>query len=63
MSPIDYSGARDNHGDRVIADALAWRGLQEFSPTPVEVQPAVPPGSFLARQQEAQRRKQQREYW
>lgn len=25
----DPSGARDNHGDRVIADALCWRGLKE----------------------------------
>lgn len=26
---IDPSGARDNHGDRCIADALAWRGAKK----------------------------------
>lgn len=26
---IDPSGARDNHGDRCIADALAWRASKK----------------------------------
>lgn len=29
LSIPDPSGARKNHGDRVIADALVWKGMQE----------------------------------
>lgn len=45
------SGARDNHGDEVIADGLAWHAMQTF---PVEQDTEVdeiPPSSFAARRQ------------
>jgi hypothetical protein len=37
----DMSGARDNHGDRVIADALTWFGMRGIE-IPKELQVEVP---------------------
>ena len=34
MRTIDPTGSRANHGDRVIADALCWKLLQEYTVTP-----------------------------
>ncbi len=42
----DPSGARANHGDRVIADALAWRGMSENAKRPTQQKPEVPIGSL-----------------
>jgi hypothetical protein len=43
----DPSGAKGNHGDRVIADALAWRGMSERRSTP-EPEKRKPPVGSLA---------------
>jgi len=45
----DPSGARDNHGDHVIADALAWRGMIERKNTPKSKKPNIPVGSLAWR--------------
>lgn len=54
MRTPDPSGARDNHGDRVIADALAWHGSKMRPQRPAEPQDP-PTGSFMARRRERQR--------
>lgn len=46
---FDPSGAKFNHGDRVIADALAWRGLSERKGKPKSTKPEVPIGSLAWR--------------
>ncbi len=47
----DPSGARSNHGDRVIADALAYRGLSERAKKPKKSdKPEIPIGSLAWRQ-------------
>ena len=46
---VDPSGAKSNHGDRVIADALAWRGLSERRSTPKPPKPKAPIGSLAWR--------------
>lgn len=55
----DPSGARTNHADRVIADALAWKGAREnrLHEESVDV---IPVGSFLHRrlQREAESRRE-----
>ena len=44
----DPSGAKNNHGDRVIADALCVKGLA-YIPDTKEAVAEVPPGSFWGR--------------
>jgi len=46
---LDPSGAKQNHGDRVIADALMWKVLKEELQTPVPAEEGIPPGSFAER--------------
>ena len=59
----DPTGARENHGDRVIADALAWRGMTDRKPSIQEDSPDAPPGSLAWRieQQRHQEREESRE--
>lgn len=45
----DPSGAKANHGDRVTADALAWRGMSERKSKPKLPKPEVPIGSLAWR--------------
>jgi hypothetical protein len=45
----DPSGAKENHGDRVIADALSWLGMKDRRVKPRAFPPAPPPGSFAER--------------
>lgn len=61
----DPTGARDNHGDRVIADALAYRGSKEYLlPTAVQ-EPEIPEGSFAWRikQRQAKALRQGNDWW
>jgi len=64
VSSVDPSGARENHGDRVIASALCWRGIQEFQTvTAAPATPPVPPSSFKARQDAARRAEKAKATW
>ena len=50
---VDPSGAHSNHGDRTIADALAWKAAKD-QPMPKAVdRPSVPQGSPLDRRRRA----------
>jgi hypothetical protein len=53
-STDDPSGAKDNHGDRVIADALCWHLMKSVAAEP-EKPPEVPANCIFARR-EARRR-------
>lgn len=53
----DPTGARDNHGDRVIADALAWRGMTERTVVIKQKKPEVPIGSLAWRRKKNKKRK------
>ncbi len=58
----DPTGARDNHGDRVIADALALRGMKEKSVKVIhKKEPETPIGSLAWRME--QRRKRSRRHF
>jgi len=66
----DPTGAGENHGDRVIADALAnWvlyeaREGRREAPTPLEVRKdRVPPTSILAIRNEMRAKDQKKEKW
>jgi hypothetical protein len=48
---VDPSGAKANHGDRVIADALAWKALRERNIKPVVEEKTIPVGSLAWRNQ------------
>lgn len=58
MSTFDPSGMRENHGDRVIADALLWKGLKEEPRLSAE-SAYVPENTFRGRQLEARRREEE----
>lgn len=50
INRLDPSGAKANHGDRVIADALAWKCLHESrSFAKIEEAPQIPVGSLAWR--------------
>jgi hypothetical protein len=55
---LDSSGARENHGDRVIADALLWRGMSYVSSQEPQER-EIPSNSLAGRRQK--RRKRARE--
>lgn len=46
---LDPSGARANHGDRVIADALAWKALRERIHAPIKEEKIIPVGCLAWR--------------
>jgi len=60
---VDPTGARDNHGDRVIADALAWRGINERKhvPEPKKCEPPVGCLAWRMKQREKEKPKPGRE--
>jgi len=54
----------DNHGDRVIADAVAYRGLTDLSAaTKASTKPEAPLGSFAHRRKKYQERLAQKASW
>ena len=44
LSKTDPSGARSNHGDRCMADALAFKGMSERKQKSIRVEPEIPLG-------------------
>lgn len=58
VNTVDPTGARENHGDRVVADALVWKGLKESTPARVERPPGFL-GSFFERRRDARRRRRE----
>jgi hypothetical protein len=54
----DPSGARANHGDRVIADALAFKGMRERVRRPEAEQPEIPIGCLAWRMKQRDLQKQ-----
>jgi hypothetical protein len=49
VSKSDPSGAKSNHGDRAMADALAWKGMDERRRRPVVEAKKVPIGCLAWR--------------
>lgn len=63
LRTLDPSGAKDNHGDRVIAQGVMWHGLRNYSWSPPR-RPEFPRGSFGHRRQLwEQKRLQNTTYW
>lgn len=64
IATSDASGARDNHSDMAVADALSYRGLTE-RPFEVEAEKArvIPWDSLAARREEWQKLKQVSGLW
>lgn len=59
----DLSGARENHGDRVIADALCFYAMRIFKKKEEEEQKIeVPPNCFAWRQMQRMRKAEEVEY-
>ena len=62
VNNVDPTGARENHGDRVIADALCWKGLKEFKNV-VTRKAIVHPDCLMARRQEILDKQKNKLYW
>lgn len=58
----DPTGARTNHGDRVIADALANRLLKDAAAPPLVPEQVVPVGSIAHRMREQAKAAREKEY-
>ena len=56
-SKTDPSGAKSNHGDRVMADALANKGMSERVQRTVHQKPVVPVGSLAWRNEMREKEK------
>lgn len=63
VTAVDPSGARDNHGDRVIADALCWKMMSEAPLHRDEEAREAPASSFAYRRKLRQDEARQQEYW
>ncbi len=60
----DLSGSRVNHGDHVIADALAWKMAKNRQSRPADdVDPKTPPGSLLWRREYRDGARKEEEAW
>ncbi len=57
----DPSSARANHGDRVMADALAWKGMGGQYKKPEVVEPKIPVGSLAWRNKQRAIEKENRD--
>ena len=62
LATPDPSGARENHGDRPTADALAWRGVKGRKQK-LSVENDMAPGTLAWRRLIAQQRKLARTEW
>lgn len=63
-SAIDPSGAKDNHGDRVIADALCAKICHSMSNPKITLADVAKPGTLAFRRGQAQdKKRKEREDW
>lgn len=62
INTIDPTGAKENHGDRCIADALLYKGMKSMSLLRQQTQD-VPAGCFMARRQEYEKKRKEANYW
>ena len=62
INTIDPTGARENHGDRCIADALLHKGMKSISVAKAIAQD-VPASCLLARRQAYDKKHKEAEYW
>lgn len=61
---FDPSGARENHGDRVVADALLWILMKESVGLPKQLQnPPIPAGCLAERMALAATEATRKSYW
>jgi hypothetical protein len=61
VSKSDPSGAKSNHGDRAMADALAWKGMDERRRRPVVEEKKIPIGCLAWRNKQRDRTKVDRD--
>jgi len=62
VNTIDPSGARNNHGDRIIADALCCKAIGEIRSGKTEVR-KIPDNCLYARRMKADKRHRDEVYW
>ncbi len=63
LNTIDPSGAKDNHGDRATAGALARLGLKSYRVQEKPKESIVPVGSFLYRREERMANQRRKTVW
>jgi hypothetical protein len=60
VGKTDPSGAKANHGDRVIADALAWKGVKEYYVIKKAEKAEIKPGCLAWRNQRREKLEQEK---
>jgi len=63
VNTMDSSGARENHADRVTADALAWRAAHMIGRIVSEKEPEHSPYCFAARREAYEASLKSKDYW
>lgn len=63
VNSIDPSGAKDNHGDRVIADALAAKAIKFLGKNNTKSGSSAPKNCYAARRQEYEKRQKEKNQW
>ncbi len=63
IDSFDPTGARSNHGDRAMADALAWKLCKDRPTLPARPETKTPTGSFAWRRQQYLAKKRQSTAW
>jgi len=63
QNALDPSGARTNHGDRVIASALTWLGAKHYVEQAVETKPKIPANCFESRRRDYVERMRRDRRW
>jgi hypothetical protein len=62
INTIDPTGAKENHGDRCIADALLYKGMKSISMAKAAIQD-VPESCLMARRQGYENKRREAQYW
>lgn len=63
MNIVDPSGAKQNHGDRVVATSLAWWITRQEKAVTEQQERVALPGSFMYRRQIAERQAATTDWW
>lgn len=63
LTIADPSGAKANHGDRVIADAICWKMIKEVARDTRPKQQEALPGTFAHRRKLREAEERRQDYW
>ena len=63
VNSVDPAASKDNHGDMVVASALAWYGVGNTERKPVIQKQDIPPRCLFHRREERRNAETATEMW